>query len=120
MLCSRLFKKKKDDGHHGSSKDSRFFRPIDSVYTRMLHWSMAHRKSVVALCVIVVIAIVPMFMVIGKNFVPEDDQGAFEVSLRSPEDVAARLYQCRDPGRQGYTHAASVTDTLTRSEEQAR
>jgi HAE1 family hydrophobic/amphiphilic exporter-1 len=114
MLCSRLFKKKKEDGHEHSSKESRFFRPIDRAYTRMLHWSMAHRKSVVALCVIVVIAIVPMFMVIGKNFVPEDDQGAFEVSLRSPEGTSlpASINVATQVARDIRT-LPGVTDTLT-------
>ena len=67
------------------SKESRFYRPIDRTYTWMLKWSMAHRWAVVALCVLVTISIVPLFMFVGKNFLPVDDQSQFEISVRAPE-----------------------------------
>src|SRR5918998_1603841 len=68
-----------------TAKDSRFYRPIDRTYTWLLRWSMAHRWAVVALCVLVVMSTVPLFMLIGKNFLPVDDQSQFEVTLRAPE-----------------------------------
>ena len=52
-------------GH--SSKDSFFFRHLDACYTRMLEWSMAHRKIVVRLSVLVVLTIVPLFMFVGQE-----------------------------------------------------
>ncbi len=69
----------------GTSKDSWFFRIIDDVYTKMLVFSMAHRWIVVLACVLVVISIVPLFMFVGKNFLPVDDQSQFEVSVRTGE-----------------------------------
>jgi HAE1 family hydrophobic/amphiphilic exporter-1 len=68
-----------------SSKESRFYRPIDRTYTRMLHWAMAHRWAVVLMCLLVIISIVPLFRFVGKNFLPVDDQSQFEVSVRAPE-----------------------------------
>jgi HAE1 family hydrophobic/amphiphilic exporter-1 len=35
--------------------------------------------------VLVIASIVPLFMIIGKNFVPEDDRGEFQVTIRTPE-----------------------------------
>jgi HAE1 family hydrophobic/amphiphilic exporter-1 len=70
-------------GH--DSKDSRWYRPIDRTYTWMLKWSMAHRWAVVALCVVVILSIVPLFMFVGKNFLPVDDQSQFEITVRAPE-----------------------------------
>ncbi|HEV2705210.1 MAG TPA: efflux RND transporter permease subunit [Pyrinomonadaceae bacterium] len=70
-------------GH--DSKDSRWYRPIDRTYTWMLKWSMAHRWVVVALCVVVIVSIVPLFMFVGKNFLPVDDQSQFEITVRAPE-----------------------------------
>ncbi|MEO6392249.1 MAG: efflux RND transporter permease subunit, partial [Pyrinomonadaceae bacterium] len=67
------------------SKESRFYRPIDRFYTRLLTWSMSHRWVVVALCGVVIISIVPLFMLVGKNFLPVDDQSQFEISVRGPE-----------------------------------
>jgi HAE1 family hydrophobic/amphiphilic exporter-1 len=67
------------------SKESRFYKPIDRFYTRMLTWSMGHRWAVVALCGVVIISIVPLFALVGKNFLPVDDQSQFEISVRAPE-----------------------------------
>ena len=90
MLCSRFIRPiVRREGEKGtSSKDSRFFRPIDSAYTRMLHWAMGHKWVMVGICVAVVISIVPLFMVIGKNFVPVDDRSEFQISVRAPEGTS--------------------------------
>src|SRR5205807_6027514 len=68
-----------------SSKEGRFYRPIDRTYKWLLEWAMAHRIVVVSLCVLVVLSIVPLFMFVGKNFLPVDDQSQFEISVRAPE-----------------------------------
>ncbi len=67
------------------SKDSRFYRPIDRTYTWMLKWSMAHRWVIILMCLAVIISIVPLFKLVGKNFLPVDDQSQFEISVRAPE-----------------------------------
>jgi HAE1 family hydrophobic/amphiphilic exporter-1 len=90
MLCSRFIKvpKPKKPGSHNASKESGFFRFLDVYYTRMLEWSMAHRKSMVAISIAVMISTVPLFMMVGKNFVPTDDRGEFQVSVRAPEGTS--------------------------------
>ena len=89
MLCSRFIKPpvKEAAGHH-SSKDSFVFKWIDIFYTRMLTWSMAHRKTVVAACALVMISMVPLFMFVGKNFLPADDQSQYNVLIRTPEGTS--------------------------------
>ncbi|HEV7747463.1 MAG TPA: efflux RND transporter permease subunit [Pyrinomonadaceae bacterium] len=95
MLAARLIKRSNDaeegtferhtePADHGS-KQSRFYGPIDRSYTRMLTWSMAHRWVVVVACLIVIVSIAPLFMFVGKNFLPVDDQSQFEISVRAPE-----------------------------------
>ncbi len=95
MLAARLIKRSKDaeegpierliePSDHGS-KQSRFYRPIDRTYTRMLGWSMAHRWVIVVACLLVIVSIVPLFMFVGKNFLPVDDQSQFELTVRTPE-----------------------------------
>ncbi len=80
-------RKSREDTLHGghSSKESRFYRPIDRTYTRMLRWSMAHRWTVLVICLLVIISIVPLFMYVGKNFLPVDDQAQFEINVRASE-----------------------------------
>ncbi|MGD9560806.1 MAG: efflux RND transporter permease subunit [Pyrinomonadaceae bacterium] len=67
------------------SKRSGWFRHVDTVYTKLLEFSMGHRWVIVTLCVLVFLSIVPLFMFVGKNFLPVDDQSQFEVSARAPE-----------------------------------
>src|SRR5947209_6550199 len=68
-----------------TSKESRWYRPIDRTYTAMLRFSMAHRWVIVTACALVIFSIVPLFKFVGKNFLPVDDQSQFEVSVRAPE-----------------------------------
>ncbi len=105
-----------DEHHHAGhgSKQSRFYRPIDRTYTKLLRWSMAHRWAVVAMCVLVIISIVPLFMVIGKNFLPVDDQSQFEVSLRAPEgSTLAATSAIVERISTDLRQLPGVTDTLT-------
>src|SRR5256886_2780979 len=75
----------KDKYEQAGSKQGRFYRPIDRTYTWMLKWSMAHRWAIVLLSALVIVSTIPLFMLVGKNFLPVDDQSQFEVNLRTPE-----------------------------------
>ncbi len=81
-----------DEAHgapqHHSSKEGRFYKPIDRAYTWMLRLSMAHRWVVVAICVVVIAAIVPLYRLVGYNFLPDEDESAFQVSLRMPQGTS--------------------------------
>ncbi len=83
MMSSRWLSMDKDSGR--SSKDSRFFRLLDNGYERLLRWAMAHRWVVVTAAVAALLAIVPLFMMVGKDFLPKNDESQFEVSVRTPE-----------------------------------
>ncbi|HEV2762510.1 MAG TPA: efflux RND transporter permease subunit [Pyrinomonadaceae bacterium] len=74
--------------HGHSSKEGRFYRPIDRSYMWMLRWSMAHRWVIVVLCVIVVASIVPLYNWVGYNFLPDEDESAFQVSVRLPQGTS--------------------------------
>jgi HAE1 family hydrophobic/amphiphilic exporter-1 len=90
MLSSRFIKipAPKEPGSHNGSKESGLFRFLDRYYTRMLEWSMAHRTSMVAISVAVMVTTVPLFMMVGKEFVPADDRGEFQISVRAPEGTS--------------------------------
>uniref|UniRef100_Q025G5 Acriflavin resistance protein n=1 Tax=Solibacter usitatus (strain Ellin6076) TaxID=234267 RepID=Q025G5_SOLUE len=89
MLCSRFIKRPEPvgPGQH-ASKESFIFKHLDTSYTRMLKWSMAHRKTVVAISVGVILSMVPLFMFVGKNFLPQDDQSQYNVLIRTPEGTS--------------------------------
>jgi len=102
MLAARLIKKHKEtpetekekeeikgDGMiepvQNDSKYTGWFRILDRGYASLLRFSMNHRWVIVTLCLLVFISIVPLFMSVGKNFLPVDDQSQYEVSVRVPE-----------------------------------
>jgi HAE1 family hydrophobic/amphiphilic exporter-1 len=71
-----------------SSKEGRFYKPIDRTYTWLLKLSMRHRWAVVAICVVVIASIVPLYKWVGYNFLPDEDESAFQVSLRMPQGTS--------------------------------
>lgn len=123
-LAARLIKRSddKEEGpidralepaDHGS-KQSRFYRPIDLVYTKMLEWSMAHRVLIVIACLLVIVSIVPLFKFVGKNFLPVDDQSQFELNIRAPEGFTlAATSALAEKIAQDVRALPGVTDTLT-------
>jgi hydrophobic/amphiphilic exporter-1 (mainly G- bacteria), HAE1 family len=90
MLCARFLKAHAvSDGHQKkTAKSSRFYSWIDRTYTAMLVWSMRHRVAMTLISLGTVLAIVPLFIVIGKDFIPQDDQSQFEVNVRAPEGTS--------------------------------
>ena len=99
-------------GH--SSKESRFYRPIDRTYTMLLRWSMAHRWAIVLMCLAVIISIVPLFKFVGKNFLPVDDQSQFEINVRAPEGytLAATSRLVEEIAKDIRAQIPGVLDTL--------
>ena len=70
------------------SKHSRVFGPLDRGYTRMLQWSMAHRGVIATVAVLVFFSSVPLFRFVSINFTTQDDQSAFDLSVRAPEGTS--------------------------------
>jgi HAE1 family hydrophobic/amphiphilic exporter-1 len=99
---------------HKDSKESRFYSRIDRTYTWMLHWSLKRRWMIVGLCGVVILSIVPLFMFVGKNFLPVDDQSQFEVSVRTGEGATlAATTTVVERIAKDIHQLPGVTDTLT-------
>ena len=84
MLSARRLKR---GGQH-KSKDSGFYRVIDRAYGRMLVWALAHRAIMVGFFVATVLAIVPMVMLVGKDFIAQDDQNEFEIVVKTADGTS--------------------------------
>ncbi len=54
---------------------------------------MAHRWIVIVLCVIVVASIVPLYKIVGYNFLPDEDESAYQVNLRMPQGTSLAATQ---------------------------
>ena len=74
---------------------------------------MAHRWVIVTLCILVFLSIVPLFMFVGKNFLPVDDQSQYEVSVRAPEGYSLQATTVlMERIATDIRKQAGVTDTL--------
>ncbi|HKP73078.1 MAG TPA: efflux RND transporter permease subunit, partial [Pyrinomonadaceae bacterium] len=71
-----------------TSKGGRFYRPIDRSYMWLLRLSMAHRWVVVVICAVVVASIWPLYRYVGYNFLPDEDESAYQVNLRAPQGTS--------------------------------
>ena len=124
MLSARWIKMRSDgrptaEGDTGP-RTSRFFRPIDDGYRRLLSWSLAHRAVVAGRRVLILLSSVPLFMVANKNFLPNDDQSEFEVGVRAPEGtsidatelIANRIADGRPPSAGSRLHAGDASPTI--------
>jgi HAE1 family hydrophobic/amphiphilic exporter-1 len=82
MLCSRFLKL---EAGHQSSRSGFFSRLLENSYLAILRFSLRHRWLVI-LTALGVFASTPfVFGLIGKDFVPRDDQSEFEVAMTLPE-----------------------------------
>ena len=125
MLAARMLKQKKaaadqETGEEApekrASSDSHYsgwFRSVDLVYASMLRFSMSHRWVIVTLCILVFLSTIPLFMFVGKNFLPVDDQSQFEISVRVPEGSSlAASSQIFERIASEIRKMPGVTDTL--------
>jgi HAE1 family hydrophobic/amphiphilic exporter-1 len=83
MMASRWLTIDRSATH--SSKESKWFGPMERGYDRLLRWSMAHRWVIVLASVGALVSTVPLFGVAGKDFLPKNDESQFAVSVRAPE-----------------------------------
>ncbi len=107
MLAARLIKRKRDHSEErvpdaaddeaessvGHSKSGRVYGVVDSTYTFLLKLSMRHRWVVVLVCILTVASIYPLYRYVGMAFLPDEDESAYQVSLRGPEGTSLSATQ---------------------------
>ena len=62
-----------------------FYRPIERAYLAILRWVMRRRWVIVLASIGALGACVPISKALPSGFVPQDDQGQFEINIRAPE-----------------------------------
>ncbi len=87
MMSSRWLRRE-DLHHEKSTREHGVYGLIESTYLKMLDWSLAHRWVIVTAMIVAVISIVPLGMLVNKNFLPQDDESQFQVMARAPEGTS--------------------------------
>jgi HAE1 family hydrophobic/amphiphilic exporter-1 len=79
-LSARVLRRRPADQAHGG----RLYRRLEAWYGQLLAWSLEHRWTIVAISLGVVLTSIPLFGMVGKTFLPQDDQSEFEIGIRAP------------------------------------
>jgi len=64
------------------------YSKVEGAYLWLLKHSLAHRWAVVLVMLVVFVSIVPLFMMVDKTFLPQDDESQFEIQVRAPEGAS--------------------------------
>ncbi len=79
-LSARVLRRLPAEQAHGG----RLYRAFERFYEGLLAWSLRHRWVIVLLAVVTIASTVPLGRIVGKTFLPLDDQSEFEISVRTP------------------------------------
>jgi HAE1 family hydrophobic/amphiphilic exporter-1 len=85
MLGARMLGR---NAHGHRARDERFYRGIDAIYTRSVRWSLDHRGVVMAIAILTFAASWPLAGRVGRSFLPNEDQGEFEMTVDAPEGTS--------------------------------
>ena len=85
MLSSRLLKAASAGKGGHAVKEWPFFAWIDRGYGRVLRWSLDHRRLVMGLALGAFLLAFPLNLLVGRDWIPPDDQGEISVLLNLPE-----------------------------------
>ncbi len=84
-MMSARWLRREDLHHETATREHGVYGTIESTYLRALDWSMAHRWVIVVAMLAALVSIVPIGKAVNKNFLPQDDESQFSVSVRAPE-----------------------------------
>ncbi|AMV17526.1 efflux RND transporter permease subunit [Planctomyces sp. SH-PL14] len=117
MLCSRFLVLEKG---HKTSKEGFFTRIIDGSYLAILRFSLRHRWVIILATVLTLLSTPVIFGMIGKDFVPKDDQSEMEIAMTLPEgytlergDKVLKEIEERLKKLRGVTHVFTIIGDTT-------
>ena len=87
MLSSRFLRVRRREGRVGS-RELKFFRWLDSAYLSSLTWALDHRRSILLICIITLASTFGMYRLVGRDWIPADDQSELNGSVDLPQGTA--------------------------------
>ncbi len=101
-MLSSIWHDPQAEGRYGSGPLGRllawFHRLVDRLsegYRRLLGWSLAHRKTVLAIAATSFLASFPLMKFVGTEFVPEPDLSELQVQFKTPVGSSLELTQAK-------------------------
>jgi HAE1 family hydrophobic/amphiphilic exporter-1 len=87
-LCAMWLRPEDASSDHASTKSTGWYARLDRVYGRMLQWSLHHRPTMMGIAASVVVSAAFLYPYVGKELVPDDDQGEFSINVRLPRGTS--------------------------------
>ncbi len=87
MLSSR-FLKLSDAAADRKTKEAGFFHWLDEWYTRRVNWALDHSTAIIAISIVTALLTIPLNLMVGREFVPNEDMGEWTVHLDAPEGTS--------------------------------
>jgi multidrug efflux pump subunit AcrB len=87
-LCAWWMKKEDVKSDHSTTKSSGFYAVMDTTYGRMLEWALRHRAVMLGIAGAVTLSAAFLYPYVGKELVPDDDQGQFSINARLPRGTS--------------------------------
>jgi hydrophobic/amphiphilic exporter-1 (mainly G- bacteria), HAE1 family len=87
-LCAWWLKPEDAKSDHSTTKSKGLYAATDRLYGKMLVWSLHHRAIMIGIAAVVVASAAFLYPYVGKELVPDDDQGEFSVSVRLPRGTS--------------------------------
>lgn len=115
MLVGQFLKLHGKPGEHPGPID-RLNRWLEATYVRMVGFSLRHRWLVVGISFSCVLATAPLMKIVGKDFIPVDDQSEFLVSIRAAEGTSlgetAALLESVEAGLSKFPEVRTLLTTI--------
>jgi len=87
-LCAWWLKPEDANADHSTTKSGSLYAKMDAFYGKMLHWSLHHRAVMMGIAGVVVASAALLYPKVGKELVPDDDQGEFSINVRLPRGTS--------------------------------
>jgi HAE1 family hydrophobic/amphiphilic exporter-1 len=82
-----------EDEPESSSKSGWFYSKVDDTYTWLLRKALRFRWVIVLICAVAVISIYPLYKYVGMAFLPDEDESAYQISIRGPQGTSLAATQ---------------------------
>jgi len=88
MMCSRFLRPPHERHNRLYQSSERLFDGLLRLYDRTLRWSLGHRRTVMAVLVLTLVATAYGFYVIPKGFIPTEDNGSIFAFTEAAQDIS--------------------------------
>jgi HAE1 family hydrophobic/amphiphilic exporter-1 len=85
MMSSRLLKL---GGAEKEAHSKGVLHSVEQYYLRMLRWSLAHRPTILVICLLTFLSTFGFYRLVGRDWIPADDQSELISSYTLPEGTS--------------------------------